>query len=320
MPRRDVRWLERAVAGAFAVWAAGRVAAADRWRPVDVQAVALLSFTPQAAGAACLTALLARDRVAANITAASAGVLAAVVAPRAIGRSQPGADGPALRVLTANLLVGRATAEPVVELARRLDVDVLFVQEVTGAAAGRLARAGLGDVLPHHVSDLGRAGSRGNAIYARYPLADCTSMLPESAARPVAMISLPGGRARLGCVHLRAPKPVRGRSGVPTWRSELRTLPAAGQVEVPLVLAGDFNATLDHAEFRRLLARGYADAASQAGMGLAPTWGPGAGRRGQLTIDHVLADRRCAVLGASVHALPGTDHRAVFARLVLPRA
>ena len=35
-----------------------------------------------------------------------------------------------LRVLTANLLVGRAAAEPVVELAVRLKADVLFVQEL----------------------------------------------------------------------------------------------------------------------------------------------------------------------------------------------
>ena len=31
------------------------------------------------------------------------------------------------------------------------------------------------------------------------------------------------------------------------------------------ILAGDFNATLDHAELRRLIGRGYHDAAEQAG-------------------------------------------------------
>jgi len=52
---------------------------------------------------------------------------------------------------------------------------------------------------------------------------------------------------------------------------------------------------------------------------LAPTWGPlPGGRVAVLTLDHVLADPRCAVLASSVHALPGTDHRAVFARLRLP--
>jgi endonuclease/exonuclease/phosphatase family metal-dependent hydrolase len=83
------------------------------------------------------------------------------------------------------------------------------------------------------------------------------------------------------------------------------------------VLAGDFNATLDHAPFRQLLRLGYADAALQAGNALAPTWGP-LGRPAVITIDHVLVDRRCAVLASSVHAVPGTDHRAVYAEVQLP--
>jgi hypothetical protein len=33
----------------------------------------------------------------------------------------------------------------------------------------------------------------------------------------------------------------------------------------------------------------------------------------------VLADRRCGVRAFSVHPIPGTDHRAVLADLVLPR-
>src|SRR5580692_3472613 len=92
-----------------------------------------------------------------------------------------------------------------------------------------------------------------------------------------------------------------------------------GAVSCPRCPAGDFNATLDHAQFRRLLSRGYLDAASQAGNGLSFTWGPRPGRRPTLlTIDHVLVDRRCAVLTTSAHWLPGSDHRALYAELRLP--
>jgi endonuclease/exonuclease/phosphatase (EEP) superfamily protein YafD len=86
---------------------------------------------------------------------------------------------------------------------------------------------------------------------------------------------------------------------------------------VTRVLAGDFNATLDHATLRRLIGRGYADAADRAGRGLVPTWGLGQSRP-PLTIDHVLLDRRCAVQSVQIHDLPGSDHRALFARLRLP--
>jgi endonuclease/exonuclease/phosphatase family metal-dependent hydrolase len=83
------------------------------------------------------------------------------------------------------------------------------------------------------------------------------------------------------------------------------------------VLAGDFNATIDHAAFRDVLRLGYADAARQAGKALTPTWGlPGKGV--VLTLDHVLVDRSCAVLACSVHAIPGSDHRAVYAAIQLP--
>ena len=87
----------------------------------------------------------------------------------------------------------------------------------------------------------------------------------------------------------------------------------------PVILAGDFNATLDHWALRRLLRLGYVDAASQVGNGLSPTWGPQPGRRpALLAIDHFLDRWRCTVLSTSTHVLPGSDHRAVYAELRLP--
>jgi hypothetical protein len=48
------------------------------------------------------------------------------------------------------------------------------------------------------------------------------------------------------------------------------------------------------------------------------TW-PSGGLARWLAIDHVLADRRIAVAGFSVHRVAGTDHRAIIADLILPR-
>lgn len=115
------------------------------------------------------------------------------------------------------------------------------------------------------------------------------------------------------------PKPPWSPGATARWRGQLSALPEPG--DSPRILAGDFNATLDHAQFRRLLRRGYVDAASQAGNGLSATWGPQPGRRpALLAIDHVLTDRRCAVLTTSAHRLAGTDHRALYAELRLPGA
>jgi endonuclease/exonuclease/phosphatase (EEP) superfamily protein YafD len=314
MPSRRVEW---AVAGALAGWAAARLAGADRLRFAETWAVPMLSFTPQVAVGAWAGALLLRGAGPAAAAGVAGAALTAAVGPRAVPCRQPPAGGPVLRVLTANVLFGRAAADAVVELACRTHADVLFVQELTGDAATRLARAGLGDLLPHQVTQPVPHGPRGS-IYARYPLRGGPPDAPPSAARCTARLDLPSGQfVQLACIHVAPPKPPWSPGATARWRSQLSALPAPS--DSPRILAGDFNATLDHAQFRQLLRRGYADAASQVGNGLSSTWGPQPGRRpALLAIDHVLIDRRCAVLTTSAHGLPGTDHRALYAEVRLP--
>jgi endonuclease/exonuclease/phosphatase (EEP) superfamily protein YafD len=85
------------------------------------------------------------------------------------------------------------------------------------------------------------------------------------------------------------------------------------------VLAGDFNATLDHAALRGVLRSGYADAAQQDGRGLTWTWRPLRLRFPRLSLDHVLVDPRIAVAAVDLVAVSGSDHRALVVDLVLPR-
>lgn len=304
------------VAGGFAGWAAARLAAADRVRRTEIPAVPLLSVTPQVAAAAPWAALglrLARRQGPAATAALAAAALGLAVRPRGIPRPQPTASGPVLRVLTVNLFHGRGDAESVVALARQVEAEVLFLQELTADAVTRLKQAGLADLMPHTRLEL-RRGSGGSGIYSRFPLSEGPRVAPVRAAHPTALLELPSGEAaELICVHTSAP--AMRRDGAVRWRAELAVLPSPGRL--PTVLAGDFNATIDHAAFRDLLRLGYADAARQAGKALTPTWGP-PGRGAMLTLDHVLVDRSCAVLACSVHAIPGSDHRAVYATIQLP--
>jgi endonuclease/exonuclease/phosphatase family metal-dependent hydrolase len=319
MPARRLEW---AVAGGFAGWALARLVAADRLRPTAAQSVVLLPFTPQVAAGAWVASLALRDRRARYVAALAAGALTTAVAPRAIPHRQAEVSGQIMRVLTANLLGGRAEAEPVVELVRQTKPDVLFVQELTLAATGRLHQDGLDEIMPHSVTDLGRPRGRGNGIFSRYPLQECLPATTPVWAQPTANVTLPAGVARLVCVHLQSPRPPWYRPEMADWESELRALRSITVGgDPPLVMAGDFNATFDQAVFRELVRCGYADAAREAGNGLLPTWGPRpGGRRALLTIDHVLTDPRCAVLGTSVHPLPGTDHRGLLATIRLPAA
>jgi endonuclease/exonuclease/phosphatase family metal-dependent hydrolase len=128
------------------------------------------------------------------------------------------------------------------------------------------------------------------------------------------MIVLPdGGRLRLVAVHPQPPN-----MSVDRWKEALESLPVPGG-GIPWVLIGDFNATFDQTEFRDIVDGGYRDAGETTGKGLEPTW---PSRKvfpwGLMTIDHVLADRRLGVADYGVDDLPGSDHRAIHARLVLP--
>jgi endonuclease/exonuclease/phosphatase (EEP) superfamily protein YafD len=315
MPRPRLEW---AVAACAAGWAVARLAGADRFRPVERVAVPLLALTPQATAAAALAALSLRGKGPSATAAVAAAALAGVVAPRAIPRRQPAADGPVLSVLTVNLLAGGAAGPELVELVRRTGADVLFLQEITDDAAGRLKRAGLGDLLPNQMLDIEGYRYRGSAIYSRHPLREGLTIGPSYASQPTARLDLPGGRAvQLVCVHPHPPMPPWSLPSAPRWRFELAALPPPG--DPPVVLAGDFNATADHAQFRRLLHMGHVDAASRVGHGLVPTWGPEPrGRPPMLAFDHVLVDPRCAVLATSVHPVAGSDHRALFVSFRLP--
>jgi endonuclease/exonuclease/phosphatase (EEP) superfamily protein YafD len=306
------------VAGGLAAWATARVAGADRVRRTQPVMVPLMSFTPQVAAAAPLAALwlrlTGRRGPAATAVLASA-ALGLVVRSRGVPRRQPEAGGPTLRVLTSNLLVGRADPEAVVARVRQEGVDVLFVQELTSNAQNRLKQAGLEDLLPHTQIEHKDGGPRGSGIYARFPLSEGPPLASTFAAQPTALLELPDGeQVELICVHPRAPLEP-GNSA--HWRAELAVLPAPGKL--PRVVAGDFNATPDHGAFRDVLRLGYADAAIQTGTSLIRTWGP-PGRDPWLTLDHVLVSRECAVLACSVHMVPGSDHRAVYAQVRLPAA
>ena len=295
-----------------AAWVVVRAFGLERGYPM----VPLLAYTPLAAVAALALALgaaLLRERAAAAAALVLGLVLAGFVAPRALGGASgaEGGSGPALRVLTANLHQEPATAEGLVALARSTRADVLSVQELTPEVERALAAAGLAEVLPERVVEP-REGSIGAGLYARVPLRRLPGAGPSA---PAAARVRVGDAApfELYAVHPTAP---RGRASMAAWRDGLRALPPATRDGAVRVLAGDFNATLDNAELRRVVDRGYEDAAAETGAGLRATWPSGRRFPPPVTIDHVLADTRAGWREVRVYPVPHSDHRAVLAEVV----
>jgi endonuclease/exonuclease/phosphatase family metal-dependent hydrolase len=142
--------------------------------------------------------------------------------------------------------------------------------------------------------------------------------VPGGFEQPTVLIDGGGPAAldvELTAVHLTPPSASAGL--VRGWTADLAALPgpAAGVLRV---LAGDFNASMDHAAFRRVLSLGYRDAAREAGRAMVWTWAPLRLRFPRLAIDHVLIDPRIGVAAVDVVAVGGSDHRALLADLVLP--
>lgn len=305
--RRRGRVLVWLLLAPFALWALLRLTGVldEVWPWVP-----LVAFTPYVAiGAvvALLLSLLSRrwtPIVVAGVTAVS---LTAVALPRAFANAAPAVHGKELRVLAANLMVGQADTTDLIALVRQLKPDVLTLQELTPDARQRLDDAGLRTLLPYAV-DRSREGASGSGIYASSPLTE--QPLITNGVFNQARASING--MEIVSVHPCAPKLARRAA---CWSAGLRALPRGGG---PLrILAGDFNATLDHGPVRDLLSSGYQDAGEVTGQGFTATW-PQDGHVPGVVIDHVLADRRIAVRSYSVHPLKGTDHRPVFAELTLP--
>lgn len=257
-------------------------------------------------------------------TAALAGVGSAVqlvLGWAAVGRGRPDAAVPGatpLRLVTANLLLLNRDVEAVGRQLLAAGADVVCLQELVPRHLPALRASGLLDALPHRVVDA-RDGYHGSAVLSRWPL---VGEVLQVAAHPMAAadVSTPAGVVRVVSVHV--VNPVSRTRGAPrTWRAQLaelgRLVRDAGGA--PVVLAGDYNATLDHRPLRAVLDAGLRDAWVVAGRGPGFTWPVRAARwrPTMMRIDHVLVGGGLRVRRARAGVTPGSDHRHVEVDLEL---
>ena len=291
-----------------------RVVDVDRlgWWAVAPQAFALyaLGFTV----IVLIVALLARRWPAAIIAGLGVLVMGAIQSDRVTKDAQPAASGPELTVMVANLHFGGADAAHVVDLVRRYDVDVLVFNELTPAAVVRLKAAGLERELPFNQRVPGE-GSGGVGAYSRTQSGWDEDLLPPNRPWVPSKLLLPDGSG-LHIEAMHAASPRRKTADLFADRDPFAEMPGPQTAGEPTIVAGDMNATLDNRRLRTLLARGYRDAAEQVGAGLSPTWSRSVVA---LTIDHILVPPGVAVRAVDVEPLPGSDHRAVIARVQLPK-
>ena len=224
----------------------------------------------------------------------------------------PGATG--LTVMTANLRLGEADPAVVVATVRARHVDVLALEELTPAAVAGLRRAGLERELGHRVLEP-LPGSSGSGLWSRLPMTSGAAW-DATSAMPSATVIVGGQRV---AVHVLHPYPTL-LSGSAHFRADYAALTArvaSLDPATPTILLGDLNATVDHSELRTLMGARFRDAPELAGSGFLRTFTPSRWLPPLLQLDHVLVDPRLGVRDTAVVDLPGSDHRAVVARLGL---
>ena len=246
---------------------------------------------------------------------AVAAIAGTMVLPRALATApEPQAGARTLTVLAFNTYEGDGQVDALAALIRSTRPDLIALPEAGGRYRDRLA-----PLVPGY--RFAPSGQRGRDVQnvtaaTRDDLGDVTAQVDRSTPFPSVEVSGAGlGDVRFVAFHSVAPTP----GDVPQWSSDLATLDrwCADRQSGPVIIAGDFNATLDHSVFRSAIT-GCADAAEQTGDGLVGTWTTRFPRWLGPQIDHVVTTGGITAETLSVHDVPGSDHRAVLTRLRLP--
>lgn len=311
--RRSGAWFAGLLLAGVSAVLGCRVADSDGVTPVP-QLLAFLPWLLAPTALALLLALRARWRTGLVWGVVVLGGLAWYIEP--YGRTDEPSGPPLaeLRVLTSNVQFGRGT-DALIDAVRRDDPDIVFVQECERTCSAALRDAFEQDGYPYRQAVEG-FGSDGSVILSRLPLAKAPAV-PGTMGMPGATTEVNGRKVRLQLAHPMPPLPGQ----VDTWRRELGRLRAyaAADTSTSTILAGDFNASQDHAAFRRILDTGLRDGARLAGNTRTPSWPARTTPTFGAQIDHVLVSPDFAARRARFLRVDGTDHRALLVDLTLHR-
>ncbi|MEU6126319.1 endonuclease/exonuclease/phosphatase family protein [Streptomyces sp. NPDC047123] len=288
-----------------------RVADSDGRTPVP-QLLAFLPWLLVPAAAGLLMALLGRWRLGMLWGVLVLGLIAWYVQPYGTTDAPRGPAVAELRVLTSNVEFGQGT-RGLLDAVRAERPDLLFVEECDHGCAA-LLRAELPRADYPYRAAFDATGAEGSVILAKVPLKSAPG-IDATLGMPGAVADVRGRPVRVQLAHPMPPMPRE----VGRWRSELRSIrdyAAAGDGR-PTIVAGDFNATQDHAAFRSVLDTGLRDAARLAGSSRAPSWPAAAPAPLGAQIDHVLATPDFSARDARFLDIGDTDHRALAVTLTL---
>lgn len=279
----------------------------------------LVAFRPQGlvvAGVLALLMLVRRGwRIAAVLVAALVLAGGALTVPRQFADPRPAPAGSrVLTILVANVLGGGADAGDVAELIRQRRPDLVSLPEAQV------------DVREQIRAQLQGLQYKGFTAQPSNAVESATSVLVASSLGDVSFASEAGttfgnivvsggnlGKIRLIAYHGFPPLP----DSVNTWKNDLLKIRQWCSQDGPSVVAGDFNATVDHADFRQALGGYCRSVGPTVGGGLQGTWPADQPAVLRTQIDHVVVTRQFEPGRFTTYPIRGTDHRAVVAAIAL---
>ncbi|MFF5365797.1 endonuclease/exonuclease/phosphatase family protein [Streptomyces sp. NPDC013187] len=308
--RRPGAWCAGLLFAGVSALVGFRAADSDGMTPVP-QLLAFLPWLLAPTAVGLLLTLLSRRWLGTLWGVVLLGLLAWYIEPYGKVDHPSGRPVADLRVLTSNVEFGQGTGS-LLATVRREKPDVVFVEECDSACDALLKRD-LSQDYPHRRAVEG-GGSEGSVILSRFPLRP-TAGVPGTMGMPGAVADVDGHPVRLQLAHPMPPLPGQ----VDLWRRELGALRDAAGADpgTPLVLAGDFNASQDHAAFRRILDTGLRDASRLNGADRTATWPARTAPTFGVQIDHVLVSKDFGASRTRILDLADTDHRAVVTDLTL---
>ena len=212
---------------------------------------------------------------------------------------------PILTVVSANIHVDNNDLEALHRWVKHLHADIVVIQEVSPPAAEKLES--WHDYPHRQISP--DYGPFGMAVLSRLPFAEVEAIESQGQTLRYRAVLLWGGKPMaLSAIHPMPPI----SSDFHDRRAEMFAEEAGrlGVLDIPGMIVGDLNATPWSTAMRVLDSAGLRRATS-----LSPSW-PAV--LPAIPVDHVVVSRDWRVVRSGVGPDVGSDHRPVFAVVILP--
>lgn len=222
------------------------------------------------------------------------------------GHAEPGA-GPRIRIYALNVHTGNLDHDAVLGSIDRYDPDVVVAMEVDHAWMRSLAS--LAETYPYTIADP-RVDNFGIALFSKRPFADSRIVRFGEWAIPSALVTLDFDREKVAIFGTHPLPPVNGKYAAARDGHLAGIAKLVHDLDAPVLVVGDLNATRWSAPVRNLLATsGLHDGA--LGFGWQPTW-PAGPLPLQIPIDQTLYTDGITIVDREIGADVGSDHYPVI--------